>query len=86
MGNTELEVGDLVFVITANFKGFNKLKEKFIGPSKIVEKLSNISYRIELPVKYQVHNVFHSSLLSSSYENDSVMSLVELLSMFNLQL
>jgi len=67
------EVGDLVFVSTENLKGFNKLKEKFIGPFKIIEKLSNVSYRIELPVKYQVHNVFHSSLLRSSYENDSVM-------------
>jgi len=67
------EVGDLVFVSTENFKRFNKLKEKFIGPFKIIEKLSNVSYRIELPVKYQVHNVFHSSLLRSSYENDSEM-------------
>jgi len=67
------EVGELVFVSTENLKGFNKLKEKFIGPFKIIEKLSNVSYRIELSVKYQVHNVFHSSLLRSSYENDSEM-------------
>lgn len=65
------EVGDLVFVSTENFQGFNKLKEKFIGPFKIIGKLSNVSYRVELPIKYQVHNVFHSSLLKSSHENDS---------------
>ena len=29
-----------------------------------------MSFRIELPVRYQVHNVFHSSLLKSSHEND----------------
>ena len=67
------EVGDFVFVSTENFKGFNKLKEKFIGPFKIIKKLSSVSYKVELPVKYQVHNVFHSSLLRSSYENDSEM-------------
>lgn len=65
------KVGDSVFVSTANFKGFNKLKEKFIGPFKIIEKLSDVSFRVGLPVKYQVHNVFHSSLLRSSYENNS---------------
>lgn len=67
------EVGDLVFVSTENFKEFNKLKEKFIGPFKTIDKLSNVSYRVELSVKYQVHNVFHSSLLRSSYGNDSEM-------------
>jgi transcription antitermination factor NusG len=65
------KVGDSVFVSTKNFKGFNKLKEKFIGPFKIIEKLNNVSFRVELPFKYQVHNVFHSSLLRSSYENNS---------------
>jgi len=67
------EVGDAVFVSTENFKGFNKLKEKFIGPFKIIEKLSNVSFRIKLPIKYQVHNVFHSSLLRPFYENNSEM-------------
>jgi hypothetical protein len=66
-------VGDFVFVSTENFRGFKKLNEKFIGPFKIIERLSNVSFRVELPVKYQVHNVFHTSLLRSSYENDSEM-------------
>ena len=67
------EVGNLVFVSTENLKGFNKLKEKIIGPFKIIKKLSNVSFRVELPAKYQIHNVFHSSLLRSSFENDSEM-------------
>ena len=32
-----------------------------------------MSYRIDLPVKYQVHNIFRSIVLRSFYENDSVM-------------
>lgn len=63
------KVGDYVFVSTENFRGFNKIKEKFIGPFKIIEKINDVSYKVELPAKYQVHNVFHSSLLKTSYEN-----------------
>jgi hypothetical protein len=65
------KVGDRVFVSTENFRGFNKLQEKFIGPFKIIKKINEVSYKVELPVKYQVHNVFHSSLLRLSRENVS---------------
>ena len=64
------DVGDRVLVSTENFKGYNKLKEKYIGPFKIVEKLNEVTYRVELPSKYRVHNVFHSSLLKTSNESD----------------
>jgi len=63
-------VGDRVLVSTENFKGY-KLKEKFIRPFKIVEKLNEVTYRVELPSKYQVHNVFHSSLLKPSSESEA---------------
>ena len=63
--------GDRVFVSTENFKGYNKLKEKYIGPFKIIKKLNEVTYRIELPARYRVHNVFHSSLLKPSNESDS---------------
>jgi len=59
-----------VLVSTENFKGYNKLKEKYIGPFKIVENLNKVTYRVELLSKYQVHNVFHSSLLKPSNESD----------------
>ena len=64
------KVGDFVFVSTQNFRCFNKLKEKFIGPFRIIENINDVSYKVELPIKYQVYNVFHSSLLKSSYESN----------------
>ena len=59
-------VGDLILLNTVNLhlKGIlGKLKKKFIGPFKIIEKIGLQSYRVELPESYKIHNVFHVSLL-----------------------
>ncbi|KAH7420812.1 hypothetical protein KP509_13G024100 [Ceratopteris richardii] len=41
----------------------SKLSPRYCGPWKIVKKLSNVAYRLELPPDCKVHPVFHVSKL-----------------------
>jgi hypothetical protein len=62
--------GDLVLLSTKNIhvhvpsdKG-KKLKPRFIGPFKIINKLSDVTYKLELPPGLsKLHPVFHVNLL-----------------------
>ena len=41
-----------------------KLNPKFLGPFEIVERVGEVSYRLDLPQDFpNVHNVFHVSML-----------------------
>jgi hypothetical protein len=65
------EVGDKVLLSTKNInfvsKGpTNKLNSKFIGPFKVLERVGEVAYKLELPhemIKNRIHPVFHASLL-----------------------
>jgi hypothetical protein len=41
-----------------------KLLPKRYGPFKIVKEISPVAFRLELPASWNIHNVFHASLLS----------------------
>ncbi|KAF8751853.1 reverse transcriptase [Rhizoctonia solani] len=41
-----------------------KLTEQRLGPFKVIEKISNRAYRLELPPTMRIHNVFYVGLLS----------------------
>ena len=63
---------DLVLLSTANLQvrgTSTKLKRKFAGPFRITECIGSQSYKLDLPMTWRVHNVFHVSLLKIWHED-----------------
>ncbi|CAJ0947576.1 unnamed protein product, partial [Ranitomeya imitator] len=61
-----LRVGDLVWLSSRHVPmkvSSPKFKPRFIGPYKISEVLNPVSFRLDLPASFAIHNVFHRSLL-----------------------
>jgi hypothetical protein len=46
----------------------SKLNPKRYGPFVITEVISPVAYRLQLPPAWNIHNVFHASLLSPYHE------------------
>ena len=64
-------VGDWVFLILQPYKQMslkntkknNKLSPKYYGPYKVLENISSMANKLELPTSSRVHSVFHVSCL-----------------------
>ena len=71
----EFKIGEEVLIRTKNMnyknnKGekMNKIfKPKYVGPFKILEKISNLVYKIKLPEKLKIYTVSHISMLKKYY-------------------
>ena len=66
-------VGDRVMLDTSDLhyaKGSKKLHLKYAGPYKVLKVVSSVSYQIELPVSWRIHDVFHVSKLKRAIETD----------------
>ena len=68
--NLEFEEGDPVFLKLAPVKGVlrferkGKLRLRFIGPFKILERIGLVAYKLALPpLLSSIHDVFHVSML-----------------------
>ena len=48
-----------------------KLASRFIGPFPIVEKLSPLVYKLELPTHFKIHPTFHISKLRPYYMDET---------------
>jgi hypothetical protein len=65
--HVEFAVNDKVLLSTKNTRwkhpGTPKLMPKFIGPLPVIERIGPVAYKLELPRRYKMHNVFHVVLL-----------------------
>src|SRR6185369_5885441 len=71
----EYNVGDKVLLSTRHINNpvdknrpTRKLSPKFIGPYRIIKKVSVTAYKLDLPNTFRIHPVFHISLLKPYHE------------------
>lgn len=68
------KVGDKVLLDGKNITTTRpkaKLSNKRYGPFEITEAIGTVNFRLKLPNKWQIHNVFHASLLLPWIETDA---------------
>ncbi|KAA0051289.1 reverse transcriptase [Cucumis melo var. makuwa] len=71
----EYEIGDKVLVklLPNQFKSLRKvhkgLVRRYEGPFSIIERVGKAAYKVELPPRLKIHNVFHVSMLKPFHED-----------------
>ncbi|XP_027109197.1 uncharacterized protein [Coffea arabica] len=74
----EFAVGDQVFLKITPLKASlmagkgKKLQPRFVGPYKILQRVGNVAYKLELlPSLSRIHNIFHVSMLKKYHPDSS---------------
>ncbi|GJY81000.1 putative reverse transcriptase domain-containing protein, partial [Tanacetum coccineum] len=80
----EFQVGDRVMLKVSPWKGvirFGKrgnLNPRYVGPFKVLEKVGDVAYNLELPEELsRVHNTFHVSNLKRCYADEPLVVLLD---------
>ena len=47
-------------------KGAEKLKPCFYGPYRVIRRVGEVAYELELPTGNRIHNIFHVSCLKKA--------------------
>ncbi|XP_071921770.1 uncharacterized protein [Coffea arabica] len=70
----EFEIGDKVFLKITPLKASlmagkgKKLQLKFVGPYKVIQRIGNMAYKLELSLSLsRIHDVLHVSMLKKHY-------------------
>ncbi|GJR48685.1 putative reverse transcriptase domain-containing protein [Tanacetum coccineum] len=73
----DFQVGDNVMLKVSPWKGVvrfgkrGKLNPRYVGPFKVIEKVGDVLYKLELPEELRrVHNTFHLSNLKKCYADE----------------
>ncbi|GKC58462.1 putative reverse transcriptase domain-containing protein [Tanacetum coccineum] len=73
----EFEVGDKVMLKVLPWKGVvrfgkrGKLNPRFVGPFKVIKRVGDVAYKLELPEELsRVHNTFHVSNLKKCHADE----------------
>ena len=74
----EFEVGSSVLLKVSPIRGVRrfgkkgKLSPQFVGPFKILQKVGEVAYKLELPENMKgIHNIFHVSMLRKHLRDGS---------------
>jgi len=69
----QFEVGDLVYLRLQPYqqsslkqKGAEKLKPRFYRPYRVICRIGQVAYELELPQGSKIHNIFHVSCLKKA--------------------
>nr|GFC46733.1 putative reverse transcriptase domain-containing protein [Tanacetum cinerariifolium] len=73
----EFQVGDKVMLKVSPRKGVarfgkrGKLNPRYVGPFKVLEKIGDVAYKLDLPEELsRVHNTFHVSNLKKCHADE----------------
>ena len=70
---TQFEVGDLLYLCLQPYRqstlkqnGAKKFKPRYYGPYRVIQRVGEVAYELELPQGSQIHNIFHVSCLKKA--------------------